>query len=142
MNILEKIIQENISLLSNEDCLKILSDPSLDILSLLQSAYTLRQKYWEKEVQIHIINNAQNGGCSEDCNYCVQAKTSDTKIEKYRLKPDEESVAEAKRAYENGAHRYCMVSSGRAPSDKRINELCNTIQSIKHEVPVEICLSA
>ncbi len=120
----------------------VISDPTLSLLSLLNAAYNIRYKHWNNTVQVHIINNAQNGGCPEDCNYCAQAKTSDSEIEKYRLKPDEESINEAKRAYENGAHRYCMVSSGREPSEKRIKELCQTIQSIKKEVPVEVCLSA
>ncbi len=128
--------------LSDEVCLQILISPEVELLPLLDAAYQVRKKYTGKEVMLHIINNAQNGYCPEDCYYCAQAKSSNANIEKYPIKPDEEILAEAQRAYESGAYRYCMVFAGRGPSKKRIAHLAKLIKEIKSRYPIRVCLSA
>src|SRR5258708_7965970 len=92
--------------LDDATCLQILSDSQIDIMPLLNSAYTVRKHFRGKEVVIHIINNAQNGHCPEDCHYCAQAKGSNAPIEEYGLKSDDEMLAEAREAYSKGAYRY------------------------------------
>ena len=110
-------------------------------MPLLSAAYEVRKKFRGKEVTVHIINNAQNGHCPEDCHYCAQAKSSKANIEEYPLKSDEEFLAEAKNAYEKGAHRYCMVFAGRGPSKGRVERLSNLIRKIKETYPLEVCVS-
>ena len=127
---------------SKELSSKILQSSEIEVLSLLNAAYEVRKKFVGKSVNIHILNNAQNGHCPEDCHYCAQAKTSDAEIEEYPLKPDEEILAEAKNAYEKGAHRYCMVFAGRGPSQGRTEKLANLIKAIKTQYPIEVCVSA
>ncbi len=127
--------------ISIEDCKTILRDPSINLLSLLNAAYTVRKKHHQNKVHIHIINNAQNGSCPEDCNYCAQGKDATSDIAKYKLKSEDEMIDEAKIAYENGAFRYCMVSSGRGPKKKRIENMAGTIRKIKEKYPIELCLS-
>ncbi|MGE4169520.1 MAG: biotin synthase BioB [Candidatus Margulisiibacteriota bacterium] len=127
---------------SAETCLEILTSPDIDLMDLIQAAYQVRKHHWGKEVAIHIINNAQNGYCPEDCHYCAQAKTSKADIEEYPLKSEAEIMAEAKNAYESGAFRYCMVFAGRGPSKKRVQDLSALIRKIKAEYPIQICVSA
>lgn len=113
------------------------------ITELLNTAFLIRERHFGNQVTIHIINNAQNGHCPEDCSYCAQAKTADSKIETYGLKPAEEMLEEATRAYEQGAHRYCMVLSGRGPTPTKINQITDVIRTIKRNHPdKEVCLSA
>ncbi len=113
------------------------------IPELLNEAFLMRKKHFGNTVTIHIINNAQNGHCPEDCSYCAQAKTADSKIETYGLKPKEEMVNEATRAYEQGAYRYCMVLAGRGPTPTKINQITDVIRAIKYKHPdKEVCLSA
>ncbi len=131
----------NNSLLDNKEYEKLLTDSSIDLLEIVSAAYEVRKKYFEKKVHIHIINNAQNGSCPEDCNYCAQGKDATTDIPKYKLKSEEEILEEAKLAYESGAFRYCMVSSGRGPKAKRITQMSDTIKKIKEKYPIEVCLS-
>src|SRR5208283_347206 len=100
-------------LLDDSACMRILADASLEILPLLDAAYQVRKHYFGQAVCVHIINNAQNGHCPEDCRYCAQAKTSTADIEEYGTKSDEEMLQEARRAYANGASCYCMVFAGR-----------------------------
>ena len=120
----------------------ILNSPDIELISLLNAAFEVRKKYTGKNVKVHIINNAQNGHCPEDCHYCAQAKTSQADIKEYPLKSDAEILAEAKAAYEKGAYRYCMVFAGRGPSERRVEHLSRLIQEIKSKYPIEICVSA
>ena len=128
-------------LLSDALCGEILSAPEVQLLPLLNAAYQVRQEYFQNTVQLHILNNAQNGNCPEDCQYCVQAKTATTDIDTYSLKPISEILDEAERAYKSGAYRYCIVMSGRGPSTKRVAQLAQTIQTVKAQYPIEVCLS-
>lgn len=128
--------------LSDARCEQLLLDPEIELLSLLHAAFEVRRHYWGKQVQVHILNNAANGKCPEDCSYCTQARTSDVDIEEYPMKPDDEILAEAQRAYESGAFRYCMVFSGRGPSAGRAEQLAGLVRKIKDAYPLEVCVSA
>ena len=129
-------------LLSDATCEKLLTAPEVELLPLLDAAYQVRKTYFQNEVQLHILNNAQNGYCPEDCGYCAQASSATADIEAYSLKPDAEILAEAERAYESGAYRYCIVMSGRGPSPKRVAHLAELIRTVKARYPIEVCLSA
>ncbi|MBZ0166553.1 MAG: biotin synthase BioB, partial [Candidatus Omnitrophica bacterium] len=122
--------------------MEILTSPAIDTMRLLSSAYEVRKAFRSNKVTLHIINNGQNGHCPEDCHYCAQAKSSEAGIHEYPLKSDEEFLAEAKTAYEKGAHRYCLVFAGRGPSKGRVERLAGLIRKIKTEYPLEICVSA
>ena len=128
--------------LTDDQCRRILADDSLDLMDLLHAAYRVRRERFGKAVQVHILNNAQNGNCPEDCSYCAQARTADADIDPYPIKSDEEVFEEARRAYEAGAHRYCMVFAGRGPNNKRTDKLVSLIQEIKRRYPLEVCVSA
>jgi len=127
---------------SDELCLRILTDPDIELLPLLSAAYQVREHYFGNKVQVHILNNAQNGRCPEDCAYCTQARTSEADIADYPIKSEQEVLDEARRAYEAGAHRYCMVFAGRGPNDKRVDTLVGLIEKIKSQYNLEVCVSA
>jgi len=128
--------------LDNALCTRILGDGSLEILPLLDAAYQVRKKYFGQEVRVHILNNAQNGHCKEDCHYCAQAKSSTADIEEYGMKSDAEMLEEARTAYAKGASCYCMVFAGRQASQSRIDRLKRVLTQIKSEFPnKEICVS-
>ncbi len=120
----------------------LLTDPDVPTLAMLDAAFRVREASWGRGVQVHILNNAANGKCPEDCSYCSQAKTSEVDIEDYSMKPREEILAEAEQAWRNGAFRYCMVFSGRGPSTRRTEELASLVREIKERYPLEVCVSA
>ncbi len=124
------------------DALRLLTDPTLPLLPLLHAAWRVRHHHFGNGVRVHILNNAQNGACPEDCRYCAQAKGSDADIPRYALKPDADLLAEARAAAEAGAYRYCMVMAGRGPRAPRVAHMAEVVRRIKDTVPVEVCLSA
>jgi biotin synthase len=130
------------STISQNDLERVLVDPELDLLPLLHAAYAVRRQHFGNTVQVHIINNAANGHCPEDCGYCSQARSSDVDIEKYPPKSEVEILEEARRAYEAGAYRYCMVYAGRGPSARRTEQLAALVRAIKERYPIQVCISA
>ena len=128
-------------ILEDSLCQQILASPAVELLPLLTAAFEVRKEFAGREVTIHILNNAQNGFCPEDCHYCAQAKTSQSEILEYPLKSDEEILEEARLAYARGAFRYCMVFAGRGPSPRRVEHLSRLIRLIKSKYNLSICVS-
>ncbi|MDP8211782.1 MAG: biotin synthase BioB [Candidatus Zapsychrus exili] len=126
---------------SDKDCKEILESDLIDIKSLLDAAFTVRKHFIGETIKIHIINNVQNGLCSEDCHYCAQSKTSKASINEYPMKSDDQILLEAKQAYEKGAFRYCMVFAGKGSSEQRIEKLTKIIKQIKNLYNLEVCVS-
>jgi len=142
-NFYSQLTQKSLAneLLPKEICGEILTSNDIELLSLLNAAYNVRREYFGNEVKIHVINNVQNGYCSEDCRYCAQSKETNAKISEYPMKSDEQIIQEAKNAYENGAFRYCMVFSGKQLSKKRAEHLSSLIHQIKSKYPIQVCVS-
>jgi biotin synthase len=110
--------------------------------ALLRAALVVRERFFGRKVKICVLQNARSGLCPEDCHYCSQSAISTASITKYRLLSIEELIAGARKAHAAGARRYCMVTSGRGPSDRDIEHLSAATQAIKQEFPtLEICLS-
>jgi biotin synthase len=119
----------------------ILRDPQIDLMSLLAAAGQVRRHYFGNEVSIHILDNVRNGACPEDCGYCGQSRDSDAPITPYKTKSVDEIVADAKNAKASGAYRFCMALSGRGPSDRDIDHMCQAIEQVK-AMGLRTCLSA
>ncbi|NLE65399.1 MAG: biotin synthase BioB [Elusimicrobia bacterium] len=127
--------------ITREQALAVLSCEGIPLLSLLDLSAGIRFRHFGREVLIHILNNAENGRCPEDCRYCAQSASSSASIEVYALKSDEEILAEARAAHERGAFRYCMVFAGSEPSDERVEHLMGLVRTIKERWPLEVCVS-
>jgi len=115
--------------------------PELDLLPLLHEAYRVRRRFFGNRVQVQVLNNARNARCPEDCGYCSQSAVTRAPVRPYEWKSKEQLLAEARRAREAGAFRYCIVASGRGPTQRQLGALADAVRTIKREVPVEICVS-
>lgn len=124
-----------------EECAALLDEPQIDLLSLVHAAYQPRRAHFGRKVMVHVLNNAQNGLCPEDCGYCAQNKDSEAPIRKYKMKSDAELLAAAEAAARAGASRYCMAISGRGPTIQRAHQLAGIVRKIKERYPIEICIS-
>ena len=119
----------------------VLDAPEEQIPELLSAAFKVRHHYFGKRVQIHVLQNAKSGLCPEDCHYCSQSSVSDAPIDRYPFLSKEQLLEGARRAKEAGAVRYCIVNSGRGPTNKEIQEIASAVREIKEKIGINICCS-
>ncbi len=133
----EKSLQGD--LLSREEMQGILKAPPRELPTLLQAAFRVRDHFWGRKVHLHMLMNARSGVCSEDCHYCSQSAVSKASIAKYPLLPRAELVEGAYRAKAARAIRYCIVTSGRGPTDWDIDQVASIVREIRERVAINIC---
>ncbi|MDG2128050.1 MAG: biotin synthase BioB [Fuerstiella sp.] len=125
--------------LSREAALSLLEAGDDQLLSILDAAFRVRKKHFGTSVQLYYLKNAKSGLCPEDCGYCSQAKDSEASIEKYAMLNTERLMDGARKAYESKARTYCIVASGRGPSDREVEHVCNVVRQVKSEFGLHIC---
>ncbi len=135
----DKIIHEGYSL-SKSDAKEILHSDDADILALLDAAYSIRHHYYGKKVKLNMIINAKSGLCAEDCGYCSQSKDANTEINRYKLVSKQTIVEGAKEAKKNKIGTYCIVMSGRRPTDREVDTVISAVETIKSDIQeLKIC---
>ena len=125
--------------ISRETAIGLLNVSDDEVLALLDAAYRVRRQHFGKSVQLYYLKNAKSGLCPEDCGYCSQAKGSDAAIDKYPMLNAERLKDGARKAFESQARTYCIVASGRGPSDREVDHVCNVVKDIKQEYGLHIC---
>jgi biotin synthase len=119
----------------------VLNAPDEQLPELLSAAFRVRHHYFGKRVQIHVLQNAKSGLCPEDCHYCSQSSVSDAPIDRYPFLSKEKLIAGAQQAKAAGAVRYCIVNSGRGPTNKEIDDIAEAVREIREKVGINICCS-
>lgn len=122
----------------------ILEAPDAELPRILMEAFRLRRRRWGRTVTVHRLENAQSGGCPEDCSFCSQstravADGSGTTV--YPVQSADALVEAAERAHADGASVYCMVTATRGPSSQHLDEICEATRRIKAELPIRVCTS-
>ncbi len=125
--------------LSRDQARAVLQAPDTELLAQLAAAYRVRYHYWGNRVRLHYLLNAQSGLCPEDCHYCSQSKISTAEIEKYPLLSQEKILAAADRAAALKAGTFCMVISGRSPSEKVFEQILAAVRAVKERHDLKIC---
>jgi biotin synthase len=125
--------------LTKEEALSILQAPDTEVLALLQGAYRIRSHYYGNKVKLNMIINAKSGLCPEDCGYCSQSIVSNAPIEKYPQLSKDLLVEGALKAKEAKVGTYCIVMSGRRPTDKEVDNVIDAVREIKEEHNMKIC---
>jgi len=125
--------------LQREQALAILQAPDIHLLDILSAAYRIRHKWFGNQVQLYFLMNAKSGLCKEDCGYCSQSKNSDAEIPKYNLLDRKQLMAGAKAAADRQAGTYCIVISGRSPTDRELRAVETLVPEIKSEYNLKIC---
>lgn len=126
-------------LLSHEECLAVLNAPDVVILEQLAAAYRVRYHSFGNRVRLHFLLNAQSGLCPEDCHYCSQSKISMAEIEKYPLLSQEKILDAAQRAAQLKAGTFCMVISGRSPSESVFGRVLDAVREVKANYNLKVC---
>ena len=114
---------------------------ALPFNELLFRAQAVHRKYFNpSKVQLSQLLSIKTGGCPEDCAYCPQSAQYDTGVEAGKLMPVGTIVAEARRAKEGGASRFCMGAAWRNPKDRDIDDMVEILDELK-QLGMETCMT-
>ena len=125
--------------LTREEGTAILRSSDAEILDLLAATFAVRRTYFGNQVQLYYLKNAKSGLCPEDCGYCSQSIISTAPIEKYTIANERVLFEGAQKAAESQARTYCIVASGRGPTDREVDHVCDVVTKIKQEHGLHIC---
>ncbi|MFC0558855.1 biotin synthase BioB [Halalkalibacter alkalisediminis] len=137
MDLSEKVLKGEV--LTEMEALSILNCPDEEILLVMHAAFQIRKHYYGKKVKLNMIMNAKSGLCPENCGYCSQSAISEAPIESYRFVNKETILEGAKRANDLNVGTYCIVASGRGPSNKEIDHVVEAVEEIKDTYGLKIC---
>lgn len=113
----------------------------LPFMELLYKAHTLhRENFNPNSLQTSTLLSVKTGACTENCSYCAQSAHYNTGTKKENMLDKEQILKYAKAAKEKGSSRFCMGASGRSPSDKDLEMLCEVIGEVK-DLGMETCVT-
>ena len=112
--------------------------PFNDLLFRAQVVH--RQHFDPNRVQLSRLLNIKTGGCPEDCGYCSQSSHHVTGLAASKLMDVDTIVAEARKAKEGGATRYCMGAAWRNPKPRDMNAIVEIVGAVKG-LGLETCMT-
>lgn len=112
--------------------------PFNDLVFRAQTVH--RENFDPNQVQMSMLLSVKTGGCPEDCAYCPQSASHNTGLKAEKLMEVEKVIAEARRAKEAGATRYCMGAAWRAPKDHDLETVCAMVEGVK-ALGMETCVT-
>ncbi len=111
------------------EVMSLLAMPFNDLLFQAQTVH--RAHFDANKVQVSTLCSIKTGGCAEDCAYCPQSAEFDTGVKAQKLMEVEKVLAEAKKAKEAGASRFCMGAAWRSPKDRDMDNVVAMIKGVK-----------
>ncbi|MGM7722039.1 biotin synthase BioB [Metabacillus sp. Hm71] len=121
------------------EAMAILQCSDDDLLLLLNGAFKIRKYFYGKKVKLNMIMNTKSGLCPENCGYCSQSVVSTAPIEKYRMLDKETILKGAQQAHHLNVGTYCIVASGRGPSNKEVDHVADAVKEIKAKYGLKVC---
>ncbi len=88
-----------------------------------------------QEIFLCSICNINSGTCKEDCKFCSQSIRYKADIDRYKQKPIDEIINEAKIARDNGALGFCLVTADKGLNDKTLKFVCESAEILTSKVP-------
>src|SRR5699024_5536910 len=125
-----QVLEQNYEL-TETDALNILNAPDDDILDIMAASYKIRKRYFGNKVKLNMIINTKTGFCPENCGYCAQSIAATTPIQKYTMMSKDQIIAGAHRASEMNSGTYCIVASGRGPTNRELDTVTSAVKEIK-----------
>ncbi|KXF90947.1 biotin synthase BioB [Phaeobacter inhibens] len=123
---------------TREEAEVIYNAPFMDLL--FQAHTVHRQHFDPNQVQKSKLLSIKTGGCAEDCAYCSQSARNGAQLSASKLIEVQRVIAEAKKAKEGGATRYCMGAAWRSPKDRDMAALEAMVQGVK-DLGMETCMT-
>ena len=125
--------------MNKQELLK-LYDIDLEELITIAEKIT-KENFPKKEIEICSIISAKTGKCSENCKYCSQSIHNHADIFCHPLLSVNEVRQAALQAKENGATRFCIVTSGRSESGEDFEKILEMIKAVATIPDIHCCAS-
>ncbi len=120
------------------ETLALFALPFNDLLFRAQQVH--RERFDPNAVQVSTLLSIKTGACPEDCKYCPQSARYDTRLEREKLLELEQVIAQARRAREQGATRFCMGAAWRSPHDRDLPQVLAMVREVK-ALGLETCMT-
>src|SRR6202042_783968 len=121
---------------SAADARAIYELPFNDLLFRAHSVH--RENFDPNQIQLSKLLSIKTGGCPEDCGYCSQSARYATGLNPSKLMQVEHVLAEARKAKDEGATRYCMGAAWRSPKQPDLDAGVAMVRGVK-ELGLETC---
>ena len=126
--------------ITREEALLLYQETELE--PLCTAANEIRAHFCGDGFDLCTIINGKSGRCSENCAFCAQSAHNHTGADEYPLLPTAAILAEARYNEARGVDRFSVVTAGRSLSDAEVEGLCETVQVMKRETNLSLCVSA
>jgi biotin synthase len=123
---------------TSEEARAIYAMPFNDLLFRAQTVH--RQNFDPNAVQLSRLLSIKTGGCPEDCGYCSQSSHYPSGLTASKLMEVERVIAEARKARDAGATRYCMGAAWRSPKDRDMEAVIAMVKGVK-ALGMETCMT-
>lgn len=120
------------------DAQKIYNLPFNDLLYRAQSVH--RAQFNPNAIQMSRLLSIKTGGCAEDCGYCSQSAHYPTGLKASKLMEVERVLAEARKARDGGATRYCMGAAWRSPKERDMEAIVAMVRGVR-SLGIETCMT-
>jgi biotin synthase len=112
--------------------------PFSDLIYRAQTVH--RENFPANQVQMSTLLSIKTGGCPEDCAYCPQSAHHEAAVAAEKMMQVGAVLAEARRAKEAGATRYCMGAAWREPKERDLDAVCQMIEGVR-ALGMESCVT-
>jgi biotin synthase len=112
--------------------------PFNDLLFRAQTVH--RNNFDPNRVQLSRLLSIKTGGCPEDCAYCSQSSHHESGLSASKLMEVERVIAEARKARDAGATRYCMGAAWRNPKPRDMEAVVAMVKGVK-ALGMETCMT-
>lgn len=112
--------------------------PFNDLLFRAQSIH--RENFDPNRVQLSRLLSIKTGGCPEDCGYCSQSSHHPSGLKASKLMEVQRVIAEASKARDTGATRYCMGAAWRSPKERDMDAVVAMVEGVK-ALGMETCMT-
>jgi biotin synthase len=123
---------------SRENAQAIYDLPFNDLIFQAQTVH--RANFDPNRVQLSHLLSIKTGGCPEDCAYCSQASRHESGLKASKLMEVQRVLAEAMKARDAGATRYCMGAAWRSPKERDMDAVVAMIEGVK-KLGMETCMT-
>ena len=105
---------------------------ALPFNDLLFRSHALHRRHFDPNaVQVSTLLSIKTGACPEDCKYCPQSARYRTSLKTEKLMHVKEVVAQAERARDSGATRFCMGAAYRSPRDQDLEPIIEMVKAVR-----------